>query len=226
MYVVTDHNSQNFVILGPINWKPRYIGDIISDELQEDVTVTQADEARVPFEPYPGVKIRKCITNYEEITNSLIQVHQGPFWTYDDQNSEYQAVAQWNTIPRDINEVRKILKDKVADIRWKKESQGVTLEIQSHSVWCDTSRGNRDVFLQKYVMMGEDDTVNWKFPQMWLTLTKTELGFIVSSGAAYIQSCFDWENAQVSLIDSCETLEQLAELVFEESENGTEGLVE
>jgi hypothetical protein len=225
MYVVTDHNQQNFVILGPISWKPRYISDIISDELQEDVTVTQADESRVPFEPYPGVKIRKCITNYAPIANSLIQVHQGPFWTYDDLNPEFQATATWVTMPRDIRMVKSELKNKVADIRWKKENLGVTLTIQEVEVWCDTSRGNRDIFLQKFMLMGDTDQINWKFPQTWLTLTKSELGLIVAQGGEYIQSCFDWEKEQVTIVDACETLEQLAELVFEESENGTEGVV-
>jgi hypothetical protein len=216
MYVVTDHNNQNFVILGPVAWKPRYIGDIISDEIQEDVTVTQADEIRVPFDPYPGITIRRATAVYEPITNDLIQVHQGPTWTYDDENPETQATATWIAVDRDIREVRSILKNKVADLRWKKENAGITLTIQGVEVWCDTSRGNRDIFLQKFMLMGENDTVNWKFPNVWLNLTKNDLGQIVSAGGAYIQSCFDWEQIQNYEIDACETLAELAALVFEE----------
>jgi hypothetical protein len=216
MYVVTDHNNQNFVILGPIAWKPRYIGDIISDEIQEDVTVTQADESRVPFEPWPGITIRRCQIVHEPIKNPLIQVHQGPIWTYDDANPLHQATATWHVTDRDISQVKQTLKTQVAEIRWKKETQGAMVNIQGHDVWCDTSRGNRDVFLQKFMLMGDTDTVRWKFPSRWLVLSKAELGYIVSLGAAYIQSCFDWENDQYERIDACETLAELAELTFEE----------
>jgi hypothetical protein len=226
MYVVTDHNNQNFVILGPIAWKPRYIGDIISDEIQADVMITQADESRVPFEPHPGIKIRKCQVVYGEIENPLIQTHQGPIWTYDDTNTEHQATATWFVIDRNISEVKQTLKNKVADIRWQKESKGVVINIQGHDVWCDTSRGNRDIFLQKFILMGETDVINWKFPDRWFALTKSDLGLIVSEGAAYIQGCFDWESAQSSRIDVCETLEELAALVFEEEQSPLSGIEE
>ena len=210
MYVVTDHNNQNFVILGPIAWKPRYIGDIISDEIQQDVTITQADESRVPFDPVPGITIRRTQISHEPITNDLIQVHQGPTWTYDDTHPEHQATAHWHVQDRSIHEVKSMLKSKVAELRWQKENVGVTLEIQGVTVWCDTARGSRDIFLQKYMMMGETDVVNWKFPTTWLMLTKQDLGSIVSVGGAHIQSCFDWELTQNSAIDACVTLAELA----------------
>jgi len=67
--------------------------------------------------------------------------------------------------------------------------------------------------------MGDNDTINWKFPNdIWLTLTKAELGHIVFSGLSYIQSCFDWEAAQGVIIDGCTTLEELDSLTFEEND--------
>ena len=217
MYVITDHNTQNFVILGPIEWRPRFISDVLSDEFDEDIIVTKADEQRVPFEIIPGVKARRCQTTYEEI-NPKIHRHDGPFWTYDDENAEVQATAAWIKTDKAISQVKAELKNVVADLRWKKENKGVVLNIQNTNVWCDTSRGNRDVFLQKYSIMNDGDTINWKFPgDVWLNLTKTELGSIVSAGATYIQSCFDWEAAQSSIIDSCTTLEELDALTFEET---------
>ena len=64
MYVITDHNTQNFVILGPIEWKPRYISDILSDELDQDIVITKDDESRVPFDVAPGVTIRDTSNCY------------------------------------------------------------------------------------------------------------------------------------------------------------------
>lgn len=215
MYVITDHNTQNFVILGPIEWKPRYISDILSDELDQDIVVTREDEARVPFDVVPGVTIRKCTSVYEEI-NPKIHRHEGPFWAYDDTNTEVQAVATWEQRGKTLEQVKADLKNKVADIRWKKEAVGVILTIQGTEVWCDTSRGNRDIFLQKYTIMPDNTTINWKFQNsIWLELTKLELGTIVAEGSTYIQSCFDWEAAKSAIIDNCTTLEELDALVFE-----------
>lgn len=223
MYVITDHNNGGFVILGPIEWKPRYISDVLSDELDQDVVITREDEARVPFEVIPGVKVRKCTIVYQDI-NPKIHRHEGPFWTYEDANIDIQATALWEQRDQDINIVKSNLKAKVADLRWKRELKGVTLTIQGTDVWCDTSRGNRDIFLQKYTLMGENDTINWKFPgDIWLNLTKTELGYIVSEGAAYIQTCFDWEASQSAIIDACVDLAELDALVFEGDNTGPGG---
>lgn len=216
MYVITDHNTQNFVILGPIEWRPRFISDILSDEFDEDIIVTKADEQRVPFEIIPGVKARRCETFYEEI-NSKIHRHDGPFWAYDDENPTVQAIASWIKADKPITQVKADLKSIAADMRWQKESKGIVLNIQNTDVWCDTSRGNRDIFLQKYTMMQDNDTINWKFPNdIWLNLTKSDLGLIVASGAAYIQSCFDWEAAKSAEIDACTELNQLDAITFEE----------
>lgn len=217
MYVITDHNNGNFVILGPIEWKPRYISDILYDEFFEEVNLTKEDEKRVPYEVLPGVKIRRCQTLHEDI-NPKIHRHEGPVWTYDDENSEVQATATWFRADKPIDQVKAELKAVVANLRWQKENKGVVLTIQNTEVWRDTSRGNRDVFLQKHSLMQDGDTINWKFSGgVWLTLSKAELGHIVSSGVAYIQSCFDWEAAQSGIIDACATLEELDALTFEES---------
>lgn len=215
MYVITDHNTQNFVILGPIAWKPRYISDVLSDELDQDIVVTSSDEARVPFDVVPGVTIRKCTSVYADI-NTKIHKLDGPFWTYDDANTEIQAVASWEQGDKDIDLVKGELKNIIADMRWAKESLGVTLTIQGVDVWCDTSRGNRDIFLQKYTVMPDNTTINWKFPSGWLELSKAELGTIVTDGSTYIQSCFDWEAAKSALIDACTTLAELDALVFDD----------
>jgi hypothetical protein len=215
MYVITDHNNGDFVILGPIAWKPRYISDILSDELDQDIVITAADESLVPFDIIPGVTVRKCISIYHEI-NPKIHRHEGPFWVYDDNNEEYQAVATWQQEDKNIDLVKAELKNLVADMRWKKEGEGVTLTIQETEVWCDTSRGNRDIFLQKYTIMPDGTTINWKFPNdIWLQLTKQELGYIVSEGSLYIQSCFDWEATQNDIINACTTLAELDALTFE-----------
>jgi hypothetical protein len=219
MYVITDHNSGDFVILGPIAWNPRYISSILSDELEVDISVTAEDEARVPFVVHPGVTVRRCESIYEEL-NSKIQRHEGPYWTYNTKHPTVQATATWRAIDKDINTVRAELKAVVASIRWRRENEGVSATIQDVEVWCDTARGARDIFLQKHSLMSDGESINWKFPNnTWLQLSKQELGQIVSTGAAHIQACFDWEAEQARIIDACTTLEELDALIFENAEN-------
>jgi hypothetical protein len=93
---------------------------------------------------------------------------------------------------------------------------GTKTTIQDLEVTLDTSRDGRNVFIQKYTLMGEDDVVNWKFPEGWLTLTKTELGVAVATGAAHIQGAFDWEKAKVEEIEAAETVEALNAIVIVE----------
>jgi len=219
MYVITDHNSGDFVILGPIEWKPRYISSILSDELDVDIVVTAEDEARVPFVVHPGIVVRRCESVYETI-NPKIQRHEGPVWTYDTKHPTVQATATWNASDKDITIVRSELKAQVADIRWQKEHEGITLTLQDTQVWCETARGPRDIFVQKHSLMAEGENINWKFPNnTWINLSKSELGYIVSTSAAHIQSCFDWEAQQAQIIDACNTLEELDALIFEQSES-------
>ncbi len=218
MYVITDHNNGNFVILGPIEWKPRYISDILYDELDEEIQVTKEDKERVPYEIAPGIKVRKCQTIFEEL-NTKIHRHEGPFWEYDDENMDIQATATWKRTDKKLEIVKSEQKTVVAELRWKKENIGIKLTIQETEVWCDTSRDGRDIFLQKYLLMGDEEAIRWKFPQdIWLTLSKSELGYIVQEGALYIQSCFDWESDWASIIDNCSTLEELDDLKYIEEE--------
>jgi hypothetical protein len=219
MYVITDL-SNNFVILGPVEWRPKYFSDIIEDEIYQRVEISKEDEQKVPYEPIPGIKIRKCNVVYEEI-NSKIQTHDGPYWEYYDDSESIQAKATWIAKDKSLTEVKNNLKNIAAGIRWKNEIKGVKVDIQNVNVNCDTDREFRNIYLQKYILMEEDATVNWKFSEnIWLTLTKQELGYVIYEVANYIQSCYDWESEKTILIDSCNTLEELDELVFEEDKNG------
>ena len=212
-YVITDHNQQGFVILGPIDWKPRYISAVLSDEFDEEIVVSPADAQKVPYDILPYVKARKCISTYENI-NSKIEKLNGPYWTYDDTNPEYQAVAAWVKADKDIDFVKNELKAVAANERWKKENNGITLSIQNTQVWCDTSRANRGIYNQKYSSLNDGDTLNWKFGAIWLNITKIELKTMMDSVNNYIQSCFDWESEVSTSIDSCIDLASLDAIVI------------
>ena len=63
--------------------------------------------------------------------------------------------------------------------------------------------------------MAENDTVEWKFPEAWITLTKSELGGIVSNAASHIENQFVWEANKVLEIESANTYSELDLIALE-----------
>jgi hypothetical protein len=200
MYVITHHHDYDEVLLGPVTWNPKYIASVLRSDLDLDYTpsVTASDESKIPYEIISNVWVRPVVSVTEPI-NEKIQYHVGPYWSY----TPSEATATYVATLKDIDVVKGELKTIIASERYKKEISGVKVTIQGQEVSVDTNRGDRDIFVQKYILMGENETVNWKFPEGWLTLTKSELGQIVSAGATHVQMCFDWESAKVAEIDAC-----------------------
>jgi hypothetical protein len=106
------------------------------------------------------------------------------------------------------------LKLQAADERWIKETAGTTTTIQDTVVTVDTARGSRDIFVQKYLLMLDSDVVTWKFPETWLSLTKTDLGQVVAAGASHVQSAFAWEKDINDAINTADTLDALDAIVI------------
>lgn len=200
MYVITHHHDYDEVLLGPIEWNPKFIASVLRSDLDLPYTPTvlASDTQKVPYEILPNVWVRR-VTNVSEEYNPKIQTLIGPYWSY---NENQEAIATYVAQNKPLDIVKAELKQEVAAERYKKEIAGVKVTIQGQEVTVDTNRGDRDIFVQKYLLMTDGDTVQWKFPEGWLTITKAELGTIVSAGAAHVQSVFDWESTKTSEIDN------------------------
>jgi hypothetical protein len=200
MYAVV---YQNRVIVGPMGWNRA----IFQGSLERRGIVQTLP--RVAPEELPLVINQDTkITRVEEVRpeiNTMVEYYYGPLWDVTGDVS----IATYNVVDTPIESARANFKTLAADERWKKEETGTSINIQNTDVSLDTSREGRNIFVQKYSMMGEADVVNWKFPEGWLTLTKAELGLIVATGAAYIQSCFDWEKTISDQIDAATTKQEL-----------------
>ncbi len=216
MYVITHHHDYDEVLLGPIEWNPRFIASVLQSDLDLPgrPNILQSDEQKVPYEIFPNVWIRKVVEQKEQY-NPKTQTLMGPYWSYPNTEENY-AIAEYHAVNKPIEIIKSELKEKLAAERYNREIAGVKVTIQNTEVTVDTNRGERDVFVQKYLLMGENDTVDWKFPEAWLTLTKTELGQIVAAGVGHVQSVFTWELNKASEIDSCVDHEELNTLVIVE----------
>lgn len=201
--------NKQIVHLGPIFWRHRFIQSELED-LDVDYIVS-------PTDPEGYVKINDSFEIYpvELETPSYDSTYQqlaGPFWTFENNI----ASGTYTVVDRELDVIKNDLKALTASERYKKEIAGVKVTVQNTEVTVDTARGSRDIFVQKFGLMVEGDTVNWKFPEAWLLLTKNDLGTIVAAGASHVQASFDWEARIVVEIDTAETIDALKNIVIVE----------
>jgi hypothetical protein len=206
MFAVTYNNQ---VILGPMLWNRGLFQSALSSRsISEFVPRTPPDN--FPLMLGEQIKIYK-VQEVKPNINPLVEYHRGPTWEI----TESSATAHYEVLDLPLESAKYNVKQLAAAERFKRESAGTTAVIQDVEVTLETARGERDIFLQKYILMPDEATVNWKFPEAWLVLTKAELGAVVAAGASYIQSKFDWESTLSGQIDSATTKQQLLDIVEE-----------
>ena len=198
------------VLVGPMNWnRGMFQGALERKGVQYPVPRTVPETLPLIIDSH--AKIMKVEEVRPEM-NPLVEYYYGPLWNITDD----VVIANYEIHDSPIESMRYNLKQVAAQERYRKEVLGTTTTIQDQLVTIDTARGARDVFVQKYLLMSSGDTVNWKFPEGWLTLTKQDLGSVVQAGNQYIQSCFDWELNIAEQIDLAETKEQLLAITIVE----------
>jgi hypothetical protein len=196
MYIL---QHKNRVIAGPRDWNAamfnfalKSVG--INTQIQDFVP------QQLPLVIDSDTKITECVLIYPEF-NEKIQYAHGPFWDF----SKDVAVGTFEVRENSIESIQNHLKAIVASERYKNETAGIKIKIQNKDITIDTSRGSRDIFVQKYLLMKDSDTVNWKFPEGWLVLTKADLGIVVNAAVAHIENEFNWEKGKVDEINSTTT---------------------
>ena len=202
MFVIV-HN--NYVILGPKKWNKLNFEEVLLEECEVTYALDTRNDNRDPIIINENTKILPVVGLSEPAFNSKIQRLDGPYWNLSD--TEAQMYYTVGDLP--IEAVKNRLKEVVAYNRYVKESEGIKIEVQNTLVSIDTARGSREIFFNTWLSMLEEETVNWKFPETWMTVSKSDMFSIVSAGKSHIQSCFDWEQNKTIEIESASTLEDL-----------------
>jgi hypothetical protein len=210
-YIIVQNRET--VLLGPMSWRQRMFQNEINElidngELTINYEVPPAEVGYVDLgdnvEIFP---VEMLVTEYDPNFESL----SGPFWTFDNN----VATGSYTKQDGDIALIKGNLKNILASIRYTKEQTPFVTTVQNTEVTVDASRENRNIFVQKYQFMADNDTVEWKFPEGWLTLTKQELGSLVITGATFIQQQFDWEKGYADQIDAATTIAELKTILTE-----------
>jgi hypothetical protein len=196
--------QNGYVINGPRNWNYRSFESTLEEDCEITYQLPMSYDSATPIEIAEGIRILPAELQPHGFNPKIEYLH-GPFWTFDND----LAVGTYQTVSHSVEAVQNNLKSHIANNRYNTEIAGVKATVQGQEVTVDTSRDGRNIFVLKYVLMGDNDTVEWKFPECWLTLTKTDLGIVVSAGANHIQSAFEWEASKIAEIDACTTLEAL-----------------
>lgn len=210
MFVIVYQNS---VILGPMRWNRFRFENTIYEDCEEfSATLPDRNDEMVAITVSDDIKILPVEGTPNPNFNPKIERLNGPFWQFTDT----VAISSYVVEPLAIEAVKNQLKAVLANERYRKEIAGVKVTIQNVEVTVDTGRDTKNNLIQKYVLMNDSDTVQWKFNDTWLTLSKTEVGTLVRAGAEYIQQQFDWEAAMIQEINNATTLEQLDSIVIVE----------
>jgi hypothetical protein len=126
----------------------------------------------------------------------------GPFLTI---NGNVNVTGYYNKVPVELTSIKNTLNAKVASNRYDVEVKGLEVTLSDSSVVkVYTDRNNRSIYLQKLQLTPDGSTAIFKFANgEFKTISKEDLNKIVTEGAAYIQSVFDWEFAKFTEIDNC-----------------------
>jgi hypothetical protein len=209
MYAVV---YKNRVIVGPMDWN----SGIFKGSLEKEGVDIQL--SKLPPEQLPLIINNDAkITLVEEIRpeiDPMVEYYYGPLWNV----SGDVTIANYEVMDSPVDAAKINYINLAAAERWKKEVAGVKLNIGSKEVTLDTTRDGRAIYSHQLSVMSNGDTVNWKFTEGWLSLTKSDMSSVVAAVSAHVQSTFDWEKNINDQTDAANTKQELQALeIIEQS---------
>lgn len=198
------------VIVGPLAWAQKYYTDVLKIRHRITANIPGKAPEELPYVIDENTKIHAVEENKPEV-DVMTQYHYGPLWDL----SGDVVVANYEIREQTIEDARNNFRAYAAHERYKKEVSGTKVTIQDTEVTVDTTREGRAAFVQKYSLIGDEDVVNWKFPEGWLTLTKDDLAAVTLAADLHVQQAFDWEKTINDEINAAETAEELHAIEIE-----------
>ena len=198
--------NKQMVVLGPITWRQRFIqteiNDLIDDgELSIDYTVPATEQGYINigdgFEIFP---VELTTPAFDPIYEELA----GPFWTYE--NNVATGIYTVNTLS--IEKIKGHLKQVVATERYRKQNLGTTVAIANTTFSISTDTNTINSLLSLANNTGTD-TINYKSPNGFISLTGTDIQNVVNQIHDYIQTQFNWEKTTNETIDDANDITTL-----------------
>ena len=213
MKYILVQNKQT-VLLGPIEWRPRFIQSELNDlvDAGEKVTAYTISPTETGYvDCGDGFEIFPIASSEGSQHDPIYQQLAGPFYMYDNN----LASEVYTVFDRDISHIKESLKVVAKAERQRKQNLGTTINIGGTVVTLATSADELANFVSLLASIGEG-SVNWKFKEGFITLTKADVQSIVDTIRAYIQTQFDWEKTIGETIDAATELTSLKSITITE----------
>jgi hypothetical protein len=189
------------LILGPIEWKQRFIQSELND-LGLRGQVPPVEVGHITLDD--GYEIFPIISSNADEHDPVWQELVGPTFTYE----EDAAHEVYTMRDRQLNYIKDTLKQQLANERYRREVSGFTMNIKGQDVIISTAREDRQQFLDVLETVG-NGYVSWKFNTGFINIVKSDLESIVAARKNYIQEQFLWEKAVHESINLASTIEEL-----------------
>lgn len=214
-YVIVQNRTT--ILLGPIDWKPRFIQSEFKD-LEIDYVVPLGEppgyvnvDQEIGGGSSTGIEIFPILGSTAPNIDPVYQAYAGPFWSYDNQS----ASLAYTAVDKNIDEIKATLLNLTADERWKKEIAGTTIDIDGTSYTLFTDRNLRSQYTELLNTIGTS-IVNWKFPQGFVQVDRVLAQQMLETVVAYVQAQFDWEALIRQQIQAAQTIDDLKAVVIVE----------
>ena len=215
MFVIVENE---YVILGPMEWRPTFFQNTLLDDLGIEFGVPHSNIVRRPIQVTDTVRILPFDGYTHPTINRKIQEYAGPYWNF----TEDSATGYFTAVDKAVSTVKGELKNAVASRRWEKETSGLKFTVQGIDVWLYTDREKRTAYSNgvagqwKVQLAGKfmiprmpdfvETEVDGPVGESWLTLTSEDLTAMTAAIQSHVQDAFNWEATKVTEIDSKETL--------------------
>lgn len=201
---------KNQVIAGPRDWDKGFFSYILE---KKGITALLP---RTPAETLPYIidantSIHKVIVTQDEF-NPLTQHLRGPLFII----AEDAVAAHYEVVDTAIELAKNNFKQKAAEERYKKEVSGIKVTLQGAEYNVTTKRVERDIFAINAMLLVDNETLNFKFSEGFVNLTKSDLLAISNFIKKHVQDAFTWESNIIAQIDAAETAEQLLAITIVE----------
>jgi hypothetical protein len=206
MFVIVNDNS---VIWGPKRWSKIGFERILEDDLGITYDLPANNDEFTPIVVNSTTSILRVIELSTPTINERIERLEGPFWNFFEDRAEmYYTVG---SLP--LGFIKAKIKERIADIRYRKEVRGFQTTVQNTTITIETSREARALMVETISDMQSGDTVEWKFREGWLTVTRAQMVAMKAASRNYVQSTFTWEKNKSAAVDAAATLQELRDLV-------------
>ena len=197
------HNNQ--IQVGPRQWNYVFFKDYLEEE-NIDYSAVPRPAPKSPIVT-PEYKILPVVGVTQPPCDPTFEQYAGPFWNIN----ENDITGYYNVVPQLLEIAKGSLKEKVTATRYKVEVGGCKFTFADGvEVTLYTSREDRGSYMEALQIMPDGSSIVFKFPNaVFKTVTKAELGQMVATGAAHIQSAFVWEAERHDLINAATTLDEL-----------------